>query len=287
MFFFSFSYCFLSFPSQKMAPRARDPAWAYVEMVDSQMQCKFCHRKIKEGRGGINRLKQHLVGIRGQITPCTSPEIGEIRKNFLASFEKFKEDKARKKDIQAEIGRKRKIQKMMVTNPHYDFEGSSSIPQTDTSNPFRYVPPSFGYVQDKGNGRMTKGDVTIKSYFTPSFPSDAHGPEVSKSQMQPTLDDYRKKELRETACEYIAKWWYDADIPFNAARSPYYEPMFDSIHVAGKGFKGPTMHELRGYRLHREIESINVYLKEFKDSWARTRCTINQMDGLIKETVPS
>jgi len=109
-----------------MAPRARDPASAYVEMVDSQMQCKFRHRKIKEGPGGINRLKQHLAGIRGQITPCTSPEIGEIKKNLLASFEKFKEDKARQRDIQAEIGRKREIQKMMATNPHYDFEGSSS-----------------------------------------------------------------------------------------------------------------------------------------------------------------
>eukprot|EP00253_Pinus_taeda_P004371 PITA_04371 len=257
-----------------MAPRARDPAWAYVEMVDSQMQCKFCHRKIKEGPGGINRLKQHLAGIRGQITPCTSPEIGENRKQLLASFEKFKEDKARQREIEAEIGRKREIQKMMATNPNYDFEGSSSIPQTDTSNPFRYVPPSFGSVQDKGKGRMKKGDVTIKSYFTPSSPLDAHGPQVSKSQMQPTLDDHWKKELRETACEYIARWWYDDDIPFNASRSPYYEPMFDAIHAVGKGFKGPTMHDLRGYRLQKEIQSINEYLKEFKDSWARTGCTI-------------
>ena len=252
----------------------KDAAWAYVEMVDSQMHCKFCHRKIKEGPGGINRPKQHLARIRGQITPCTSTEIGEIRKNLLANFEKFKEDKARQKDTQAEIGRKREIQKMMAANPHYDFEGSSSIPQTDTSNPFRYVPPSFGSVQDKGKGRMKKGDVTIKSYFTPSSPSDAHGPEVSKGLSQPTLDDHWKKELRETACDYIARWWYDADIPFNAARSPYYEPMFEAIHAAGKGFKGPTMQELRGVRLQKEISSINEYLQDFKESWARTGCTI-------------
>ena len=75
-----------------------------------------------------------MVGIRGQITPCTSPEIGEIRKDLLASFEKFKEDKPRQKELEAEIGRKGDIQKMMATNPHYDFEGFSSVPQTDTSN---------------------------------------------------------------------------------------------------------------------------------------------------------
>eukprot|EP00253_Pinus_taeda_P032515 PITA_32515 len=258
-----------------MAPKTRDPAWAYVEMVESSMHCKFCHRLIKDGPGGINRLKLHLAGIRGQITPCESPELGEVRQAMLANIEKFKQDKARQKEIQAEIGRKREIQRMMASNPHYDFEDSCSIPQaqTNASNPFRYVPPS----QDKGKGRMRKGDcdVTIKSFFTPaSSPSDAHGPEIVRPQMQPTLDDHWKKELRETACDYIARWWYDADIPFNAACSPYYEPMFEAIHAAGKGFKGPTMHELRGVRLQKEIDSINEYLQEFKNSWARTGCTV-------------
>ena len=116
--------------------------------------------------------------------------------------------------------------------------------------------------------------MNIKNFIvTPSSPSNAHGPQASGT-LQPTLDDHWKKELRETACDYICRWWYDVDIPFNASRSPYYEPMFDAIHAAGKGFKGPTMHELRGYHLQREIESINEYLKEFKDSWARTGCTI-------------
>ena len=50
--------------------------------------------------------------------------------------------------------------------------------------------------------------------------------------------------------------------------------MFDAIHAAGKGFKGPTMHELRGFRFQKEIQSINEYLQEFRDSWARTGCTI-------------
>ena len=119
-----------------MAPRVKDVAWAYVEMVESQMRCKFCHTKIKDGPGGINRLKQHLAGIRGQINPCESDEIGEIRKELLANFEKFKEEKARQIELEAEIGRKRNIQKMLATNPHFDFEGSSSIHYTDAFNPF-------------------------------------------------------------------------------------------------------------------------------------------------------
>jgi len=72
-------------------------------------------RKIKEGPRGIHRLKQHLAGTRGQITPyeALSIRIGEIKK-LLYSFEKFREEKARQKKIEAEIGRKRSIQQMIV-----------------------------------------------------------------------------------------------------------------------------------------------------------------------------
>ena len=48
-----------------MAPRAKDAAWAYAEMVGDQMYCRFCKKKIKEGGGGIHRLKLHLAGLKG------------------------------------------------------------------------------------------------------------------------------------------------------------------------------------------------------------------------------
>ena len=46
--------------------------------------------------------------------------------------------------------------------------------------------------------------------------------------------------------------------------------MWDTVIAAGKGFKGPSMHDLRGYLLQKEIMSIEEYLKEFKDSWVGT-----------------
>ena len=107
-----------------MAPRAKDSAWAYAEMVGDQMYCKFCKKKIEEGGGGIHRLKLHLAGLGGQITPCEAPieEIGEIRKELRDQFQKFEEDKARQKEIEAEIGRKINIQHMIAANPTFDYE---------------------------------------------------------------------------------------------------------------------------------------------------------------------
>ena len=55
-----------------MAARVKDVSWAYAEMIDHQMHCKFCPRKIKGGGGVIHSLKQHLAGIRGQIVPCAA-----------------------------------------------------------------------------------------------------------------------------------------------------------------------------------------------------------------------
>ena len=97
----------------------KDVAWAYAEMVDDQMHCKFCKRKIKGGGGGIHRLKLHLAGLRGKITTCEAPieEIGEIRKELRDQFQKFEEDKARQKEIEVEIGRTRTIKHMMAANP--------------------------------------------------------------------------------------------------------------------------------------------------------------------------
>ena len=83
-----------------MAPGMKDATWEYAKMIDDQMHCKFCKRKIKGGGGGIHRLKLHLASLRGQITPCEAAieEIGEIRKEFKEQFQKFEEDKARQKE---------------------------------------------------------------------------------------------------------------------------------------------------------------------------------------------
>jgi hypothetical protein len=47
-----------------------------------------------------------------------------------------------------------------------------------------------------------------------------------------------------------------------------------SIIACGRGFKGPSMHDLRGSLLHKEVASIEEYLIDFKVSWAKTGCTI-------------
>ena len=61
---------------------------------------------------------------------------------------------------------------------------------------------------------------------------------------------------KEVAYECIARWWYDADIPFNATNFAYYQPMIDAIASCGAGFKGPRFHDIREPRLQNEVQRI-------------------------------
>jgi hypothetical protein len=132
--------------------------------------------------------------------------------DMLNQFEKFEEAKVRQKEINDEIGRKRQLAAAMRASASVELEGSSSIPSTNVMDPFRYVSPALELDQ------YPKKKKNIQSFF-PLSPSSVSGSQPS--QAQPTLDSHWKKQYKEFAFEYIARCWYEVDIPFNAARSPY------------------------------------------------------------------
>ena len=96
-----------------MAPKSKYPAWAHADVVEGEMYCKYC-KKLIEG-GGIFRLKQHLVSIKGQVKACEAPldVIGQIKADMQEQFKKFEEGKARQREIEEEVGKKRGLAEMM------------------------------------------------------------------------------------------------------------------------------------------------------------------------------
>ena len=62
-------------------------------------------------------MKLHLDGIRRQFSSCKEPskDIGHIRVKLKNQFEKF-EDKARQKEINAKIGRKRQLARIRINH---------------------------------------------------------------------------------------------------------------------------------------------------------------------------
>jgi hypothetical protein len=129
---------------------------------------------------------------------------------MLKLFEKFDEDKARRKVIQGEIGRKKQLSMMMAsgsqTNP--SVEGFSSNLSTHVRDPLRYVPSTHEI--------WPKKKKNIQSYFTPSSTSTSAS---QLSETQPTLENYWKKQYKESTFEYIVRWWYDACYPPSCTRT--------------------------------------------------------------------
>ena len=102
--------------------------------------------------GEFFRLKQHLAAIKGQVKACEDPldVIGQIRADMQEQFKKFEESKARQREIEEEVRKKRRLAEMMGgTYAPGSIEGSSFIPSTDLRDFFQYVAP-FGTTQDKG-----------------------------------------------------------------------------------------------------------------------------------------
>ena len=51
----------------RLTPKGKDSAWIHAHVIEGKLYCKYCKKWIKGG--GINRLKQQLAVVRGNIAP--------------------------------------------------------------------------------------------------------------------------------------------------------------------------------------------------------------------------
>ncbi|XP_042988610.1 uncharacterized protein LOC122316140 [Carya illinoinensis] len=82
------------------------------------------------------------------------------------------------------------------------------------------------------------------------------------------------KEMIDKVKMVIANWWYDANLPFNASQSKFYQPAIDAIVAIGPRFKGPSLHELRGNLLKNSVTEVQNYLLDIETSWRDSGCSL-------------
>lgn len=171
-------------------------AWSYViQSKDSRgkliLECGFCHKK-KLG-GGINRMKHHLAGVKGDTDACKNvpPDV------------RFKISQALK-EIES---KKRK-------NIHLD--GSNldgpEIQDVDGDDIRVDVRPS----------QMRKQGIDLHEYFKRGV----------QDQTQPTIKVcMQSKERIHDVDMSVALWFYDACIPMNAVNSPLFQPTSNCYYI--------------------------------------------------------
>ncbi|GAU51453.1 hypothetical protein TSUD_413500 [Trifolium subterraneum] len=82
------------------------------------------------------------------------------------------------------------------------------------------------------------------------------------------------KETIHKAKMAVARWFFDANIPFNAIKSPYFQDGADAIAAIGPGFKVPTFHDIQVNLLGYCKRECSLLIESYRSKWAKNGCTI-------------
>lgn len=72
----------------------------------------------------------------------------------------------------------------------------------------------------------------------------------------------------------MARWFYDAGIPFNAASHDSFKKMTELVGQYGMGLKLPSQYELRYPLLQKEVANVQAELVPNREEWVVKGCSI-------------
>ncbi|XP_042950125.1 uncharacterized protein LOC122282239 [Carya illinoinensis] len=245
--------------STAVAPaRSKDLAWSHARVVPrarNSTQCLYCSKIIRGG--GVTRLKHHLGGISGDVEAC----------------KKVPDDiKWQMKELVNEMKKKQREEKKTKLRDWMWKPCRLNIRDVDVGDD-EYEVGSQGHIHDsKGKGKV-KGKEKVGGKSTRPF-SRFFAPRTIPGSQPSIKSTMCSKEMINKAKMAIANWWYDANLPFNASQSKFYQPAINAIVAIGPGFKGPSLHELRGNLLKNSVTEVQNYLLDIKTSWRDSVCSL-------------
>lgn len=247
-----------------------DPGWEHGIPQDTRkkkVKCNYCEKIVS---GGINRFKQHLARIPGEVASCKmAPD--EV---YLRMKENMKWHRT---------GRRRQSESELVS--FYENSDNDETGDGDLANGGNRISHLFGdqlLVPHKGRRKRSRGrsNGSGTSGSDPQVKQMKSESSLLKTQKSATLPqkqaikaENEKKSYRE-AISAISKFFYHAAVPLNAANSPYFHRMLDLVSQYGQGWKSPSSRLLSGRLLQEEVVSIKDHQLEIKTSWMVTGCTI-------------
>ncbi|XP_042509285.1 uncharacterized protein LOC122084935 [Macadamia integrifolia] len=154
----------------------------------------------------------------------------------------------------------------------------SGVPRPPTiDSSIRNLVPSSG-TSSKRNKVNVNTQMAVKgpidSYLRRT-PEEIVGERRSKGSTQTTIQSsLRSNADRKKTNAYVAKWFYEACIPFNTVKLRSFEEMVEAIAQFGSGYKPPSYHELRVPLLQDEKAQIDCIKQKYEDYWKRHGCTL-------------
>ncbi|XP_026447559.1 uncharacterized protein LOC113348074 [Papaver somniferum] len=239
---------------QKKQNKLEDTGWAHGTENGSgeKTKCEWCNRVIDEG--GVSTLKQHLAGLNGNIPPCENvPK--DVREKLLQSL--------------SCRGRPKKQKAIKITDtliPSLQGMAEESSGTLDMSPKVMQTRANSGRsnskkIKEETRSKKSKQTEELILVATPITQRPLHLTSASKE----SIDE---------ADRAVAKFVYDAGLPFSAANSLYFQQMADSIAAAGPGYKMPSYQSLRGMLLDESVKEAGGLCEELRKSWEVTGCSV-------------
>ena len=215
---------------------SNDPGWKYGRLTNKNdtntIKCLLCNQTNK---GGINRLKNHLAGIKGNIRKCpkADPEVQREIREYLETLKKKQEDKKRaREDLTADVN---------IIGEGYE---SEELEIGSKRSRLKKPVNSVNLVKDKGSWK------------------------------QQVIKDTYGKDLRDKVNDFLAFWVYKRGISFNSLTDPAFLRFCEAVGQYGSGYKPPTVYEYRMPLLQRQVAKTIDSLQPHKEVWAKTGCTL-------------
>ncbi|XP_031285832.1 uncharacterized protein LOC116144531 [Pistacia vera] len=249
-----------------------DPGWEHGVAQDEKkkkVKCNYCGKVVS---GGVNRFKQHLARIPGEVAPCNNaPE--EV---YLKMKENMKWHRT---------GRRQKWPDVKDQSTFYIQPNNGDKTNEQEEEALNQMSKERLAVSDR---RLRKD---LRMAFKEMSPHDSFEPLLKKSRLDSaslksphgqTPLSYKQtkskrgsgKKSHKEVISAISKFFYHAGVPLQAADSQYFHSMLELVGQYGQGLVGPTSQLISGHLLQEEIATIRKNLVKLRASWAITGCSI-------------
>ncbi|KAF5466243.1 hypothetical protein F2P56_016188 [Juglans regia] len=222
-----------------------------------RVQCNYCGKVVS----GFFRLKCHLGGIRGDVTPCeNAPQ--NVKELFNKSL----------------LERKTESFSKEVGDPHHP-----NLPRK------RNCYPNWNSDQhNKHETTQNGGSCFARHVDMDSAPEDnlTDGATFSNGGIgfqRAIRCETIKDALSMQAQKSIARFFYETGVDFSAANSASFKRMINATLGHGQTeYDVPSCQELKGWMLQDEVKEMQEYVKKIRHSWESTGCSI-LLDAWVDE----
>lgn len=233
-------------------PQRADPGWKFCKPYDahdtSRCICNFCGKMTK---GGITRMKEHLMAKPGNVAPC--PECPkEVRDELWAILNDKK-----KKDSEA-------YERVRLNLLDDDCLRGDSDEERAMDEGLEIA------TRENKNKKVLKGQIDM--YL--QKPESAIAKKKNEKLRQESIRASCDKESTARVHQYIARFWYQAGLSFNMVKLQSFRDMLATVGSFGPHLKPPSYHDIRVPLLAKEVDYTENLLKGQKEQCKRFGCSI-------------